>query len=91
MTGNPMVALSRAIAAAMAQGPEAGLRLLDGLAERLAGHYRLDAVRGHLLEMAGDAEGAIACYQSAASRTTSIPERNYLTLQAARVRESRQG
>jgi RNA polymerase sigma factor (sigma-70 family) len=88
MTGNPMVALNRAIAAAMVQGPAAGLLLLDGLGERLAGHYRLDAVRGHLQEMAGDADGAIASYQAAAGRTTSIPERNYLTLQAARVRES---
>jgi RNA polymerase sigma factor (sigma-70 family) len=88
MTGNPMVALNRAIAAAMVRGPAAGLRLLDGLGERLAGHYRLDAVRGHLLEMAGDADGAIASYQAAAGRTTSVPERNYLTLQAARVRES---
>ncbi|HEV2451220.1 MAG TPA: sigma-70 family RNA polymerase sigma factor [Streptosporangiaceae bacterium] len=86
MTGNPMVALNRAVAAAMAVGPAAGLELLDAVEERLAGHYRLDAVRGHLLEMAGDTEGAIARYQSAASRTTSAPERNYLTVQAARLR-----
>jgi RNA polymerase sigma factor (sigma-70 family) len=90
MTGNPMVALNRAIAAAMVHGPAAGLGLLDALDDRLRGHYRLDAVRGHLLEMAGDSEGAIARYQDAASRTTSTPERNYLTIQAARLREKTQ-
>jgi predicted RNA polymerase sigma factor len=52
---------------------------------RLAGHYRLDAVRAHLLEQSGDREGAIARYTSAASRTTSIPERDYLISQAVRL------
>ena len=57
-----------------------------GADERLAGHYRLDAVRAHLFEMAGDYDAAIAHFQAAAERTTSIPERNYLTTQAARLR-----
>jgi predicted RNA polymerase sigma factor len=86
MTDNPMVALNRAIAAAMAQGPTAGLTLLEALDERLAGHYRLDAARAHLFEMAGDTEAAVAHYRAAASRTTSIPEQHYLTTQAARLR-----
>ncbi|MBO0809510.1 MAG: hypothetical protein J2P32_14530, partial [Actinobacteria bacterium] len=47
--------------------------------------YRLDAVRAHLLEMAGDREAAIAAFRSAAARTTSIPEQQYLTSQAARL------
>jgi len=51
----------------------------------LAGHYRLDAVRGHLLEMAGDNEGAIERYRAAAGRTASTPERNYLNTRAARL------
>jgi RNA polymerase sigma factor (sigma-70 family) len=84
-TGNPMVALNRAIAAAMVHGPDVGLRLLDSLSERLAGHYRLDAVRAHLLEMAGDPEAAVAHYRAAASRTTSVPEQHYLATQAARL------
>jgi RNA polymerase sigma factor (sigma-70 family) len=88
MTGNPMVSLNRAIAAAMVSGPQAGLTLLDALDERLAGHYRLDAVRAHLLEMAGDTAAALIHYRAAASRTTSIPERNYLTTKAARLRSS---
>jgi RNA polymerase sigma factor (sigma-70 family) len=86
MTGNPMVALNRAVAAAMVNGPVAGLALLEALDERLAGHYRLDAVRAHLFEMAGDAEAAVAHYRAAASRTTSIPEQHYLAIQAARLR-----
>ena len=64
-----------------------GLELLKALDadERLAGHYRLNAVRAHLFEMAGDYESAIAHYRAAAERTTSIPERNYLTTQAGRL------
>jgi RNA polymerase sigma factor (sigma-70 family) len=91
MTDNPMVMLSHAIATAMVHGPSAGLKLLDALGadERMAGHYRLDAVRAHFLEMAGDDEAAIRCYLSAASRTASVPERNYLTTKAARLSASR--
>ena len=86
MTGNPMVALNRAIAAAMVHGPAAGLKLLEPLDGPLAGHYRLDAVRAHLFEMAGDTQAAMAHYRAAAARTTSIPEQQYLTTQAARLR-----
>jgi predicted RNA polymerase sigma factor len=89
ITGNPMVTLNRAVAAAMVDGPLAGLALLDAVADRLAGHYRLDAVRAHLLELAGDQAGAIAHYRAAANRTTSTPEQQYLTTQAARLRAHR--
>ena len=85
MTGNPVVRLNRAVAAAMADGPAAGLAVLDTVDERLAGHYRLDAVRAHLLEMAGDTRGAVTHYRAAAGRTTSLPEQRYLTAQAARL------
>ena len=54
---------------------------------RIHGHYRLDAVRGHLLERAGDREGAVAAYRRAAARTTSTAERDYLLVCAARVGE----
>jgi predicted RNA polymerase sigma factor len=93
MSDNPMIALSHAIAHAMVHGPRAGLERLDALAAdpRLAGSHRLDAVRAHLLEKAGDEEAAVACYRAAAARTASLPERNYLTAQAARlVERSRQ-
>jgi len=86
MTGNPVVTLNRAVAAAMADGPSAGLALLDTVGDRLAGHYRLDAVRAHLLEMAGDTKAALAHYRAAASRTTNLPEQRYLATQAARLK-----
>jgi RNA polymerase sigma factor (sigma-70 family) len=85
MTGNPVVTLNRAVAAAMADGPSAGLALLDAVDELLNGHHRLDAVRAHLLEMAGDRQAALAHYRAAANRTTSLPEQRYLTKQAARL------
>ena len=90
ISDNPMVILNHAIAAAMVQGPSKGLELLRALDSdaRMAGHHRLDAVRAHLLEMAGDHQAAINHYRIAASRTTSIPERNYLITQAARLSES---
>jgi predicted RNA polymerase sigma factor len=89
MSDNPLVTLNHAIAAAMVHGPAKGLDLLKPLESdtRLAGHHRLDAVRAHLLEMAGDHEAAIRHYRLAAGRTTSNPERNYLIAQAARLSE----
>jgi RNA polymerase sigma factor (sigma-70 family) len=83
----PMVTLNHAIAAAMVHGPAQGLELLRALDTdpRLASHYRLAAVRAHLLERTGDYEAAIKHYRVAAARTTSIPERNYLMTQAARL------
>jgi RNA polymerase sigma factor (sigma-70 family) len=90
MSDNPMVSLNHAIAAAMVNGPASGLELLTSLDadKRMAGHYRLDAVRAHLLEMAGDHHAAITHYQAAAGATTSIPERNYLATKAARLAAS---
>jgi RNA polymerase sigma factor (sigma-70 family) len=87
ITANPMVSLNRAIALAMVHGPAAGLERLDGLAAdgRLAGSHRIDAVRAHLLELAGDRDDAIASYRTAANRTTSVPEQRYLIGRAARL------
>jgi predicted RNA polymerase sigma factor len=71
----------------MVKGPVEGLAVLATLDgdDRVAGHHRLDAVRAHLLEMAGDDEGARASYRLAARRTTSIPERRYLEARLARL------
>ncbi len=79
------------IAAAMVHGPAAGLSLLEPLDGPLAGHYRLDAVRAHFFEMAGDVEAALTHYRAAASRTTSIPEQHYLAVQAARLAAGTEG
>jgi RNA polymerase sigma factor (sigma-70 family) len=86
---NPMVVLNHAVAVAMVHGPAAGLerlRVLDA-DRRIAEHHRLDAVRAHLLEMAGNVVSAIRHYRIAAGRTASIPERNYLLEQASRLEE----
>jgi predicted RNA polymerase sigma factor len=88
LSGNPMVTLNRAIAVAMVDGPDAGLATLEPLDEPLAGHYRLDAVRGHLHEMRGDVETAAEHFRAAARRTTSLPERDYLTLKAAAISDA---
>jgi len=87
LSGNPMVSLNHAVATAMVHGPHAGLDLVAKLDDdaRVAGHYRLDAVRGHLLERAGDREAAARYYRAAAGKTTSTPERNYLIAKAART------
>jgi predicted RNA polymerase sigma factor len=71
----------------MVNGPAKGLEMLSVLDEdpRLSGHYRLDAVRGHFFEMAGDFDRAIAHFRAAAQRTASIPERNFLATKAARL------
>ena len=84
----PMVELNRIVAVAMVHGPEAGLRQLAAAEARpgLAGHHRLDAVRAHLLELAGDREGARVAYRQAARRTLSLAEQRYLESRAARLR-----
>jgi predicted RNA polymerase sigma factor len=88
ITPNPMVRLNRAVALAMVRGPQDGLDLLSTLDAdpHVAEHHRLEAVRAHLLEMAGDRTAARAGYRTAARRTTSLPERRYLESRAARLR-----
>jgi RNA polymerase sigma factor (sigma-70 family) len=79
----PIVALNRAVATAMVEGPQAGLALLAEVEPRLEGHHRVHAVRAHLLELAGDGAGAHAEYARAAELTASLPEQRYLTRRAA--------
>jgi len=87
MSDNPVVALNHAVAVAMAQGPERGLELVDGLQadERIAQDHRLLGVRAHLLEMAGDRAGARDSYLKAARRATNPPRQRYLHARAARL------
>jgi RNA polymerase sigma factor (sigma-70 family) len=81
----PVVTLNKAVAMGRARGPLAGLAVLGDLDgdERMAGNHRLESVRAHLLEMAGDRPAAHAAYLKAAAMTASVPEQRYLTLRAA--------
>jgi RNA polymerase sigma factor (sigma-70 family) len=83
----PVVTLSRAVALAHVHGPRAGLALLGTLDtdERMAHTHRLEAVRAHLLEQAGDTTAARDSYLRAAKITASLPEQHYLELRAARL------
>jgi RNA polymerase sigma factor (sigma-70 family) len=82
---NPVFTLNHAVAVAMVRGPREGLDLIASVEDRLAGHHRLEAVRAHLLEMAGDLDAARESYRSAARRTTSWPEQRYLEQRASRI------
>jgi RNA polymerase sigma factor (sigma-70 family) len=83
----PVVALNRAVALAMVEGPEAGLDALTAISadDRLHASHRLESVRAHLLEMSGDTEAARNAYVAAARRAVSIPERRYLISRATRL------
>ncbi|MCU7727056.1 sigma-70 family RNA polymerase sigma factor [Actinoplanes sp. KI2] len=78
----PMVTLNRIVALAEVDGPLVGLRALDAAGLE---HYRVAAVRAHLLERSGDRAAARTEYRSAARLTLSLPERRYLEAQAARL------
>jgi len=86
LTGNPVAALSRAVAVGEVDGPFAGLSAVEDVAARLGDHHRLDAVRAHLHERAGNLDTAAEHYTRAAARARSTAERDYLTKQAARLR-----
>jgi RNA polymerase sigma-70 factor (ECF subfamily) len=83
---SPVVELNRAVAVAMAFGPEAGLELVDGLtAERsLAKYHLLPSVRGDLLKKLSRFDEARAEFERAASLTRNVRERDLL-LERARA------
>ena len=83
----PVVTLNRAVALAMVHGPRAGLELLGELDkdERMAQNHRLESVRAHLLELAGDPDAARQSFRRAAGMTASLPEQHYLASRAARL------
>jgi RNA polymerase sigma factor (sigma-70 family) len=88
---NPVIALNHAVAVAMVRGAPAGLDLVGKLEadQRIAQDHRLHAVRGHLLDMAGDRAAAREAYLAAAQRTTSFPQQRYLHARAARLADDR--
>ncbi len=83
----PMVTLNRIVALAMVEGPREALdRLAEAVSDpALAGHHRVAAVRGHLLDMTGDIQAASEQYRLAARLTLSLPERHYLESRASRL------
>ena len=87
LTPSPIVTLNQAVAVAMAEGPARGLELLKPLDDdsRMKQSHRLDAVRAHLLERAGDLPAARSAYLRAAARTASAPEKTYLMARADRL------
>jgi RNA polymerase sigma-70 factor (ECF subfamily) len=84
---NPVVALNRAVAVAMADGPEAGLVLVEELRADgvLAGYHFLPATRADLLRRLGRTGEAAAAYREALSLAGSDVERRYLTARLAEV------
>ncbi|MDJ0356659.1 DUF6596 domain-containing protein [Paenarthrobacter sp. PH39-S1] len=90
LTPSPTVALNRTIAVAMTCGAQIGLQTLAQLQTeyRLSDLHRLEAVRAHLLEMAGDAQAAQIYYRAAARRTSSIPEQRHLLAKAHTLTQS---
>ncbi|MFE3617910.1 RNA polymerase subunit sigma-24, partial [Streptomyces anulatus] len=88
LTDSPIVRLNRAVAVGEADGPRAGLAALADLDPELPRHT---ASRAYLLERAGDLEQAATLYTEASHAATTVPERDHLTREAARVRQSHQG
>jgi len=78
MSPTPVVALNRAVAVAMADGPERGLPLVDALADRLGGYHLFHAARADLLRrLERRAEAAVA-YRRALELATNATERAHL-------------
>jgi RNA polymerase sigma-70 factor (ECF subfamily) len=84
----PVVELNRAVAVAMAEGPAAGLRLVDGLAESpaLRAYHLLPATRADLLRRLGRDDEAAAAYRAALALAATEAERRLLTRRLARLR-----
>jgi RNA polymerase sigma-70 factor (ECF subfamily) len=80
MLSSPVVELNRAVAVAMAEGPEAGLTIIDALDESgaLAGYHLLPATRADLLRRLGRFDAAAVAYRDALSLASAEPERRYL-------------
>ncbi|MFC5063770.1 RNA polymerase sigma factor [Actinomycetospora atypica] len=83
LTDSPVVRLNRAVAVGEADGPQAGLAALAGVDPGVPRHA---AAAAHLHERAGDRARAAELYAEAAAVAPSVPERDHLTREAARVR-----
>jgi len=86
VTGNPVVTLNRAVAVAMARGPRVALTVVDEVEDRLGTTHRWLAVRGQLLEMAGESAAGAELLERAAAVAANEAERRHLLSRAARLR-----
>jgi RNA polymerase sigma-70 factor (ECF subfamily) len=84
-----VVSLNRAVAVGMAHGPAAGLALLDGLDDALAGYHLLPAARGDLFRRLARWDDAAAEYRRALALAPSAPERRFLARRLAEMDASR--
>ena len=85
LTGSPVVRLNRAVAVAEADGPLAGLALLDGLTARDLPGHRLPAARAELLARVGRVAEAATAYDEAVGRCSNLAERAHLLERRARL------
>jgi RNA polymerase sigma-70 factor (ECF subfamily) len=85
---SPIVSLNRAVAIAMAQGPQPALELIDELAAsgELDDYHLLHAARADMLRRLGDNEEAAESYEAALNLATNDNERRFLE---RRLREMR--
>ncbi len=83
--GSPVVELNRAVAVAMADGPTAGLRLMEDLGKDLDGYVHFHSARADLLRRAGDRQAAADAYRRALELATAPPERSFLARRVAEV------
>jgi predicted RNA polymerase sigma factor len=90
LTGSPVVELNRAVAVGMAEGPAAGLALVDELADEpaLADYYLLPSARADLLARSGRNAEARAEFERAARLTGNARERAVLLARAAALGNS---
>ncbi len=80
-TPSPVIELNRAVAMAMADGPAAGLQIIDAILQRgeLQGYRLAHAARGELLRRQGQIDAARAAFRRALELATQEPERRFLT------------
>ncbi len=87
----PVIALNRAVAVAMRDGPEAGLALVEPLRAELSGYHLFHAARGDLLRRAGRAAEAADAYRQALAHAQQEPERRFLARRLAELASAAHG
>jgi RNA polymerase sigma factor (sigma-70 family) len=87
---SPVIELNRAVAVGMAEGPEAGLSIVDRLAHEpiLKGYHLLGSVRGDLLQKLGRHEEARAAFEAAAALAGNKREQDLLRRRAAEAADA---